>query len=115
MSKRLLVTAALLWAFSITAPVRAQQFTMNMSSPQFPLLMSKPVQKELNLTDDQNKKIAAKVQELMPEGSPIKFGGDGKAAGDGAPKINFVIGAPKTGGAPPVAGGTVAIDPSTFR
>ena len=90
---------------------------MQMSTPKFPMLSSKPVQQELKLTDEQNKKIQAKIKELMPEGTfmsrpEIKGGGGGAAAGGGdaaPPQVNFGVvikgGGPGGAAAPPVVFG----------
>jgi hypothetical protein len=114
MSSRAIVLAIFLGASVGIVPADAQTFmtTANVTAPQYPLLLSKAVQKELNLTEDQSKKIEAKIQESMPEGMNFKpSGGEGKA-GDGAPRFSIVIGGAK--GAPPV-GGAVQIDPSNIR
>jgi hypothetical protein len=112
MSKHLLV-ASLLWVWAVAGPANAQPVSMNMSNPQFLLLMNKAVQRELKLTEEQVKKIHAKIQELTPDGSPIMLGGEGKG-GEGGSNIKIVVGAPKGGGAVP-PGGVVQFDPSTFR
>ncbi len=94
---------------------------MQMATPKFPMLMNKPVQQELKLTDEQIKKIQIKVKELMPEGSAFMNrieakGGDKAAGGDNsAPKVNFgvVIQGRSQGGAasPPLVLG----NPGTFK
>lgn len=100
---------ALVAALVCGSSVSQAQF-MQMATPKFPMLMNKAVQQELKLTDEQNKKIQAKVKELMPEGSPMinRFeakAGDKAAAGDdSAPKVNFGIviqGSGQGGAAPP--------------
>jgi hypothetical protein len=120
MANRILGTTLLVWA-CCTAPTYAQGFFMSSGgegfSAQYPLLMSKPVQKELNLTPDQVKKIEAKIKELMPEGAMFKPSGDAKAQkGDGTGQSGFTIlvAPPKVSGVPPVGGG-IQIDPSNIR
>lgn len=99
----------------------SQAQVMQMATPKFPMLMNRPVQQELKLTDEQKTKIQAKVKELMPEGSPftnrIEAKGGDKAAGgdDSVPKVNFgvVIQGRGEGGvaAPPIVLG----NPGSFK
>ncbi|HQR09180.1 MAG TPA: hypothetical protein PLN21_20330 [Gemmatales bacterium] len=117
MSFRLLQFVIPVIALVCGTSVSQAQF-MQMATPKFPLLMNRMVQQELKLTDEQNKKIQAKVKELMPEGSPfvnrIETKGGDKAASsdDSAPKVNFgvVIQGKGQGGAasPPVVLGNGA-------
>ncbi|MFT3878810.1 MAG: hypothetical protein QM703_04010 [Gemmatales bacterium] len=117
---RSLCFAAIVGALVCGTSVSHAQF-MQMATPKFPMLMSKPVQQELKLTDEQNKKIQAKIKELMPEGSPMinrmETKGGEKAAGgdDSAPKVNFgvVIQGRGQGGAasPPIVLG----NPGNFK
>lgn len=93
------------------SPSYAQMFQMNNTMPKYPLLMSKPVQKELKLTEEQIKKIDAKIKELTPEGSFMKFDNkDAKDGEEGAPKIAFSFKLQGAGNAPPIVGGN--FDPS---
>jgi len=111
MLRRSLRLLALIGAFVGTAGISQAQF-MQMATPKFPLLMSKNVQQELKITDEQNKKIQAKVKELMPEGSfmsrPLEGKGGAAVAGgdESVPKVNFgvVIQGKSEGGAasPPI-------------
>jgi len=106
---------ALMGAVVCGTGISQAQMMMQMNTPKFPLLASKPVQQELKLTDEQTKKIQAKIKELMPEGSfmsrPEVKGGSGAAAGGDAapPQVNFgiVIQGKGAGGgaAPPVVFG----------
>src|SRR5258708_5663156 len=107
---------ALVGAFVCGTGISQAQMTMQMNTPKFPMLASKAVQQELKLTDEQTKKIQAKIKELMPEGSfmsrPDGKGGDGAAAGGDAapPQVNFgvVIQGKAAGGAsaPPIVLGS---------
>jgi hypothetical protein len=103
---------ALLGALVCGTGLSQAQMMMQMSTPKFPLLASKPVQQELKLTDEQTKKIQTKIKELMPEGSFMsrpegKGGGDAAAGGDASPpqvSFGFVVPGKGAGGAsaPPV-------------
>lgn len=107
-----------------TAPVSAQ--SMQVSTPRYPMLFSKAVQQELKLTEEQNKKIQAKINELMPAGSFMsrpepKSGGDVKAGGGEAapPAVSFGVVIKGSGGAagsPPIvlgggSGGNIKFSP----
>lgn len=106
---------ALVGALACGTGISHAQMMMQMNTPKFPLLASKPVQQELKLTDEQTKKIQTKIKELMPEGSfmsrPEGKGGGGAAAGDvSPPQVNFgvVIQGKGAGGAaaPPIVLGS---------
>ena len=58
---------ALVGALVCGTGISQAQMMMQMNTPKFPLLASKPVQQELKLTDEQTKKIQAKIKELMPK------------------------------------------------
>lgn len=111
---------ALLGAFCCWTGLASAQM-MQMAMPRYPMLLSKPVQQELKLTEEQNKKIQAKIKELTPEGSfsvarpETKAGSDADKGGAGEaapPAVSFgvVIKGAGPGGAasPPIilGGGT---------
>src|SRR5947208_2269451 len=99
MLRRSLRYIALFGAFVCGAGNSQAQMMMQMSTPKFPMLASKPVQQELKLTDEQTKKIQAKIKELMPEGSFMNRGVEAKGGGGGAagggdaapPQVNFGV------------------------
>ncbi len=107
---------ALVGAVVCGTGISQAQMMMQMNTPKFPMLASKPVQQELKLTDEQTKKIQAKIKELMPEGSimsrpEVKGGGGAAAGGDAAPPqvtYGVVIQGKSAGGAaaPPVVLGS---------
>lgn len=84
------------------------------SMPKYTLLFGKSVQQELKLSEEQVKKIVAKVKELTPEGS-FAMPSAGKGGDDsGQPKVMMSFSFKSSdGAASPPAG--VAIDPSNMR
>lgn len=97
---RLLMTTGIL--ISITLSSHAQVFRTQGTMPKYPLLFSKSVQQELKISDEQIKKIQAKVKELMPQGSfmmpPGVAAGNGE---EGAPKVMMSFSFKTADGAPP--------------
>lgn len=131
MTQRHLV-GAVLFSLCVAGPARAQVVATfgggGGAAASYFLLFNPAVQKELKLTDEQNKKIQAKIQESMPQGGTFQIGGEVKGgtakAGDGkggdakggeGPKISFQIGGgngAKAGAAPPIV---IGGDGSNFR
>lgn len=110
-SIRLLALLGALCCFVSQASAQMMQMTM----PRYPMLMSKPVQQELKLSEDQIKKIQAKIKELTPEGGMMgnrfefgkKEGDTAKNAGGGEaapPTVSFGVVIKGEGGAasPPI-------------
>lgn len=100
-ARRVLIATGILISWTLTS--HAQVFRTQGTMPKYPLLMSKAVQQELKISDEQNKKIQAKIKELTPEGSfmmpPVGPAGDGES---GAPKVMMSFSFKGTeGGAPP--------------
>jgi len=80
MTKSLLVSAALL-SLVLVAPARGQVISMSGgASASYFLLFNPVVQKELKLSEEQKKKIQAKIEELTPQGPMIQLGGSNKSA-----------------------------------
>ncbi len=80
-------------------------------SPKYPMLFSKAVREELKVTEEQNKKIQAKIKEHTPEGSMVRIPSDDKKGEEGgAPKVMMSFSFKSADGAPPVGG--IALDPS---
>lgn len=79
-------------------------------SPKYPMLFSKAVREELKVTEEQNKKIQAKIKEHTPEGSMIRMPAEGKTGEESGPKVMMSFSFKSADGAPPVGG--IALDPS---
>jgi hypothetical protein len=79
-------------------------------SPKYPMLFSKAVRDELKVTEEQNKKIQAKIKEHTPEGSMIRMPAEGKTGEESGPKVMMSFSFKSADGAPPVGG--IALDPS---
>lgn len=109
-ARRILIASGILISWTLTS--HAQVFRTQGSLPRYPLLFSKSVQQELKISDEQNRKIQAKVKELTPEGSfmmpPAKASGDGDP---GAPKVMMSFSFKGAEGAPPAS---VVLDPENL-
>lgn len=99
-AQRILLASGILISWTLSS--HAQVFRTQGTMPKYPLLMSKAVQQELKISDEQNKKIQTRIKELIPEGSfmmPPAAAGGGEA---GAPKVMMSFSFKGAeGGAPP--------------
>lgn len=97
--------------------IYAQSFQIGGGSgytPRFPMLMSKAVQEELKLTEEQTKKIQAKIKEQFPEGSMMRMPSGEKGGEEGAPRVMMSFSFKAGNGAAPPVGGGIAFDPGSM-